>query len=50
MSIEMLITLIISPQLLTDYCQLCFEVLDKIPEDVLLTNEFHFPEYKQDVN
>ena len=39
-----------SPQLLTDYCQLCFEVLDKIPEDVLLTNEFHFPEYKQDVN
>jgi len=38
------------PQLLTNYCQLCFEVLEEIPEDYLLTNKFEFPEYKQDVN
>ena len=38
------------PQLLTNYCQLCFEVLEELPEDYLLTNKFEFPEYKQDVN
>ena len=38
------------PQLLTNYCQLCFEVLEKIPEDYLLTNKFEFPQYKQDLN
>ncbi len=36
-----------SPKLLTDYCQLCFEVLDKIPKDSLLKNEFLFPEYNE---
>ena len=39
-----------SPELLTNYCQLCFEVLEEISEDYLLTNKFEFPEYKQDVN
>jgi len=39
-----------SPQLLTNYCQLCFEVLNKIPEESLLTNQFRFPEYKQNIN
>ena len=38
------------PELLTNYCQLCFEVLEKFPEDNFLTNKFEFPEYKQDVN
>tara|TARA_X000000950_G_scaffold94367_1_gene118987 strand:- start:38 stop:592 length:555 start_codon:yes stop_codon:yes gene_type:complete len=39
-----------SPLLLTNYCQLCFKILDKIPENSLLTNQFLFPEYKQDIN
>ena len=39
-----------SPQYLTNYCQLCFKVLEEIPEDYLLTNKFDFPEYKQGVN
>ena len=28
------------PQLLTNYCQLCFEVLEEISDDYLLTNKF----------